>query len=132
MKSSYNGNPVPADGKAIGYSGGELQVPDTPIIPYIEGDGTGRDIWKASRRVFDAAVGAAYGDRRNIVWYEVLAGEKSFRQMNDWLPQDTIDAIKEFRVAIKGPLTTPVGGGIRSLNVALRQVLDLYICQRPV
>ena len=132
MQNSYNGIPVPANGARITCERGRFFVPDNPIIPYIEGDGTGRDIWKASRRVFDAAVGAAYGDRRGIVWYEVLAGEKSFRQMNDWLPQDTIEAIKEFRVAIKGPLTTPVGGGIRSLNVALRQVLDLYICQRPV
>src|SRR5436853_4471355 len=132
MKSSYNGNAVPSQGKPIGYSGGELQVPDTPIIPCIEGDGTGRDIWKASRRVFDASVEKAYGGRRRIVWYEVLAGEKAFRQTKSWLPEETLAAIREFRVAIKGPLTTPVGGGIRSLNVTLRQVLDLFACVRPV
>src|SRR6201993_2199453 len=132
MKSSYNGNPIPADGKAIGYSGGELQVPDTPIIPFIEGDGTGRDIWKASRRVFDAAVEHAYGGKRSVAWFEVFAGEKAFNTYKEWLPAETVDAIRDFRVAIKGPLTTPVGGGIRSLNVTLRQVLDLYACVRPV
>src|SRR5437773_7434616 len=132
MKSSYNGNPVPADGKAIGYSGGELQVPDTPIIPFIEGDGTGRDIWKASRRVFDAAVDQAFGGKRRVAWFEVFAGEKAFNAFREWLPNDTVDAIRDFRIAIKGPLTTPVGGGIRSLNVALRQILDLYSCERPV
>jgi isocitrate dehydrogenase len=132
MKSVYNGQAVPAEGKAIGYSGGELQVPDTPIIPFIEGDGTGRDIWKASRRVFDAAVEHAYGGKRKIAWYEVFAGEKAFNTYKEWLPDETVEAIRDFRVAIKGPLTTPVGGGIRSLNVALRQILDLYSCERPV
>jgi isocitrate dehydrogenase len=132
MKSSYNGLAIPADGAAIGYSGGELQVPDNPIIPFIEGDGTGRDIWKASRRVFDAAVEHAYGGKRRIAWYEVFAGEKAFNTFKEWLPNDTVEAIRDFRVSIKGPLTTPVGGGIRSLNVALRQILDLYSCERPV
>ncbi|HMD38652.1 MAG TPA: NADP-dependent isocitrate dehydrogenase [Candidatus Acidoferrum sp.] len=132
MKSSYNGQAVPAGGRAIGYSGGELQVPDTPIIPFIEGDGTGRDIWKASRRVFDAAVEHAYGGKRSVAWFEVFAGERAFNAFKEWLPNETVDAIRDFRVAIKGPLTTPVGGGIRSLNVALRQILDLYSCERPV
>jgi isocitrate dehydrogenase len=132
MKSSYNGKNIPSEGKSIGYSGGELQVPDTPIIPFIEGDGTGRDIWKASRRVFDAAVEQAYGGKRRVAWFEVFAGEKAFNAFKEWLPNDTVEAIRDFRVAIKGPLTTPVGGGIRSLNVALRQILDLYSCERPV
>jgi isocitrate dehydrogenase len=132
MKSSYNGQAVPVGGKGIGYSGGELQVPDTPIIPFIEGDGTGRDIWKASRRVFDAAAEHAYGGKRSVAWFEVFAGEKAFNTYKEWLPNETVDAIRDFRVAIKGPLTTPVGGGIRSLNVALRQILDLYSCERPV
>ncbi len=132
MKNSYNKQHVPAEGKAIGYNGGELQVPDTPIIPFIEGDGTGRDIWKASRRVFDAAVEHAYGGKRRVAWFEVFAGEKAFNAYKEWLPDETVDAIRDFRVAIKGPLTTPVGGGIRSLNVALRQILDLYSCERPV
>jgi isocitrate dehydrogenase len=132
MKASYNGVAVPPDGKAIGYSGGKFSVPDTPIIPFIEGDGTGRDIWKASRWVFDAAVQRAYGAKRRVAWLEVFAGEKAFNQFKDWLPADTVDAIRDCRVAIKGPLTTPVGGGIRSLNVALRQILDLYACVRPV
>jgi isocitrate dehydrogenase len=132
MKSSYNGKPIPGDGQAIGYSCGELRVPDTPIIPFIEGDGTGRDIWKAARRVFDAAVEQAYGGKRLVVWFEVFAGEKAFNAFKEWLPNDTVDAIRDFRIAIKGPLTTPVGGGIRSLNVTLRQVLDLYSCERPV
>jgi isocitrate dehydrogenase len=132
MKSSYNGQAIPVGGKAIGYSGGELKVPDTPIIPFIEGDGTGRDIWKASRRVFDAAVEHAYGGKRSVAWFEVFAGEKAFNTYKEWLPDETVDAIRDFRVAIKGPLTTPVGGGIRSLNVALRQLLDLYSCERPV
>jgi len=113
MKSSYNGNAIPAGGKTIGYSGGELQVPDTPIIPFIEGDGTGRDIWKASRRVFDAAVEQAYGGKRRVAWFEVFAGEKAFNTFKEWLPNDTVEAIRDFRIAIKGPLTTPVGGGIR-------------------
>ena len=123
MKNTYNGQAIPADGKAIGYSGGELQVPDNPIIPFIEGDGTGRDIWKASRRVFDAAVEHAYGGKRKIAWFEVFAGEKAFNAFKEWLPDETVDAIRDFRVAIKGPLTTPVGGGIRSLNVALTPAL---------
>ncbi len=132
MPSSYNGVPVPSNGAAIGYSVGRYQVPDNPIIPFIEGDGTGRDIWKASARVFDAAVQKAYAGKRRVVWYEVFAGEKAKHKFNNWLPDDTISAIREFRVAIKGPLTTPVGGGIRSLNVALRQIMDLYACIRPV
>jgi len=132
MKSSYSGIAVPADGSAIEYVGGEFQIPDRPIIPFIEGDGTGRDIWRASRRVFDAAVERAYGGRRKIVWLKIYAGEESYNLFKDWLPQDTVDAIRDFRVAIKGPLTTPVGGGIRSLNVTLRQLLDLYACVRPV
>ena len=131
-KSAYNGIAVPAEGKAIEFSGGKFQVPDKPILPFIEGDGTGRDIWKASRRVFDAAVEKAYGGKRQVAWLEVLAGEKAFNSLNEWLPQETVDAIRDFRVAIKGPLTTPVGGGIRSLNVALRQIMDLYECVRPV
>jgi len=132
MKSSYNGVPVPSQGKPIEYIDGKFRVPDNPIIPFIEGDGTGRDIWKASRRVFDAAVEKAFGGKKKIAWLEVLAGEKAFNQFQDWLPQDTVDAIRDFRVSIKGPLTTPVGGGIRSLNVTLRQILDLYACVRPV
>src|SRR2546425_1051749 len=132
MKQSYNGIPVPADGKPIEYAGGAFRVPDRPIIPFIEGDGTGRDIWRASRRVFDAAVERAYGAKRKVVWFEVFAGEKAFNHFRELLPQDTVEAFRDFRVAIKGPLTTPVGGGIRSLNVALRQILDLYACVRPV
>ena len=132
MAGSYNGVPVPKDGAAIGYSGGKYQVPDHPIIPFIEGDGTGRDIWKASSRVFDAAVQKAYNGKRKVAWYEVFAGEKAKDKFDNWLPDDTVEAIRTFRVAIKGPLTTPVGGGIRSLNVALRQILDLYSCIRPV
>ncbi len=132
MKSSYNGIPVPKDGKPITYADGELQVPDSPILPFIEGDGTGRDIWKASRRVFDAAVERAYSGKRRVAWFEVFAGEKAYNTFNEWLPEDTVEAIRDFRIAIKGPLTTPVGGGIRSLNVTLRQVLDLYACVRPV
>src|SRR5258708_12444296 len=132
MKSVYNGKEVGRDGTRIEYVGGELEVPDNPIILFIEGDGTGRDIWKASRRVFDAAVDHAYGGKRKVAWYEVFAGEKAFNAYKEWLPNDTVDAIRDFRVAIKGPLTTPVGGGIRSLNVALRQILDLYSCERPV
>jgi isocitrate dehydrogenase len=133
MKKSYNGVEVPAQGATIEYSGdGMFRVPDRPIIPFIEGDGTGRDIWKASRAVFDAAVEKAYGGKRKVEWLEIFAGEKAHRQFHEWLPQDSVDAIRDFRVAIKGPLTTPVGGGIRSLNVTLRQVLDLYSCVRPV
>jgi isocitrate dehydrogenase len=111
---------------------GRLSTPDRPVIPFIEGDGTGPDIWRASQRVFDAAVEKAYGGKRQIVWQEVLAGQKSFDKLGNWLPDDTLNAFRELRVGIKGPLTTPVGGGIRSLNVALRQVLDLYVCLRPV
>ena len=132
MKRLYNKVSVPSDGKPIEYIGGDFRVPERPIIPFIEGDGTGRDIWKASRRVFDAAVEGAYNGRRQVAWFEVFAGEKAFNQFQKWLPEDTIEAIRDFRVAIKGPLTTPVGGGIRSLNVALRQILDLYACVRPV
>src|SRR5437899_374048 len=132
MLSAYNQVPLPAGGAPITFEGGKLQVPDNPIIPYIEGDGTGRDIWAASVRVFDAAVERAYKGKRKIHWYEVLAGEKAFAKFGEWLPQGTVDAIRDLRVAIKGPLTTPIGGGIRSLNVTLRQVLDLYACVRPV
>jgi len=132
MKSSYNGVAVPSGGKAIDYANGKFIVPDNPIVPFIEGDGTGRDIWKASRLVFDAAVERAYGGKRRVVWYEVFAGEKAFNTFKEWLPDETVEAVRDFRVSIKGPLTTPVGGGIRSLNVALRQLLDLYACVRPV
>jgi isocitrate dehydrogenase len=133
MKSAYNGVAVPTNGKPIEYTAdGAFNVPDHPIIPFIEGDGTGRDIWKASRQVFDAAVAKSYRGKRKIEWLEIFAGEKAFKQFNNWLPEETVEAIRDFRVAIKGPLTTPVGGGIRSLNVTLRQVLDLYACVRPV
>ena len=129
---SFNNLPVPPEGKAIDYVNGKFVIPDTPVIPFIEGDGTGRDIWKASVRVFDAAVEKVFKGKRRIVWYEVFAGEKAYKQFNEWLPQGTLDAITKFRIAIKGPLTTPVGGGIRSLNVAMRQLLNLYACWRPV
>jgi len=119
-------------GESIQMQSGRLSVPDLPIIPFIEGDGTGPDIWQASRRVFDAAVAKAYGGNRQIAWREVLAGQKSFDKNGNWLPDETLEAFREFRVGIKGPLTTPVGGGIRSLNVALRQLLDLFVCLRPV
>src|SRR6201994_282267 len=132
MQTSYNGIAVPTDGEAIRYEDGQYQVPDNPIIPFIEGDGTGRDIWKASQRVFDAAVEKAYGGKKKIAWFEIFAGEKAFRQFNTWLPDESVNAARDLRVSIKGPLTTPVGGGIRSLNVALRQILDLYACVRPV
>lgn len=132
MPAQFNGVPVPTNGAKISYQNNSFVVPENPVIPYIEGDGTGRDIWRASQRVFDAAVAKSYSGTRRVVWYEVFAGEKAFRQFNNWLPGETVDAIREFRVAIKGPLTTPVGGGIRSLNVALRQILDLYSCVRPV
>jgi isocitrate dehydrogenase len=122
----------PSTGTAIARRNGKLVVPDDPIIPFIEGDGTGPDIWRASVRVLDAAVTKAYGGKRKIAWLEVYAGEKSFKQFNNWLPDDTVEAFREYYVGIKGPLTTPVGGGIRSLNVALRQLLDLYVCLRPV
>ena len=116
----------------IAISGGKLIVPNNPVLPFIEGDGTGPDIWRASVRVFDAAVEKAYGDSKKIEWLEVLAGEKAFNKVGSWLPDETLNAFKEYLVGIKGPLTTPIGGGIRSLNVALRQELDLYVCQRPV
>jgi isocitrate dehydrogenase len=132
MANSYNGVPVPANGSRITYSNGRYQVPNNPIIPFIEGDGTGRDIWKAASRVFDAAVEKAYQGKRRVVWYEIFAGEKAFAKFKTWLPDDSVEAVRDFRIAIKGPLTTPVGGGIRSLNVALRQILDLYGCVRPV
>jgi isocitrate dehydrogenase len=119
-------------GATITISDGKLNVPDQPIIPFIEGDGTGPDIWRASVRVFDAAVAKAYGSKRKIQWREVLAGQKSFDKLGTWLPDETVEAFKTYLVGIKGPLTTPVGGGIRSLNVALRQMLDLYVCLRPV
>ena len=123
---------VPAEGEKVSISGGELQVPDRPILPFIIGDGTGPDIWRASVRVLDAAVQHAYGEARKIAWMEVFAGQVAYDRFGEWLPQETIDAFKEFLVGIKGPLTTPVGGGIRSLNVALRKALDLYVCLRPV
>ncbi len=122
----------PVRGEQITMQGGKLHVPDEPIIPFIEGDGTGRDIWRAAVRVFDAAVEKAYGGKRRIAWFEVYAGEKAFNQFGAWLPNDTLTAMRKYLVGIKGPLTTPIGGGIRSLNVALRQELDLYVCLRPV
>lgn len=132
MQASYNGAALPKDGAPIQYSNGTYQVPDNPIIPYIEGDGTGRDIWRASQRVFDAAVEKAYGGKRAVKWFEIFAGEKAFARFQNWLPDETVQAARDLRVSIKGPLTTPVGGGIRSLNVTLRQTLDLYSCIRPV
>ncbi len=122
----------PSSGTPISRRSGQLVVPDDPIIPFIEGDGTGPDIWRASARVFDAAVAKAYASKRRLSWFEVLAGEKAKTLTGEWLPNDTLEAVKAYKVAIKGPLTTPVGGGIRSLNVTLRQVLDLYACIRPV
>jgi len=122
----------PADAQAIRFEDGHLLVPDRPVIPFIEGDGTGPDIWRASVRVLDAAVARAYGGKRSLGWMEVLAGEKSFQRLGTWLPEETVEACRRYLVSIKGPLTTPVGGGIRSLNVALRQMLDLYVCLRPV
>jgi isocitrate dehydrogenase len=122
----------PADAQAIRFENGHLVVPDRPVIPFIEGDGTGPDIWRASVRVLDAAVAKAYGGERSLGWMEVLAGEKSFQRLGTWLPEETVEACRRYLVSIKGPLTTPVGGGIRSLNVALRQMLDLYVCLRPV
>jgi len=123
---------APDDGAKITIQNGKLQVPDNPVIPFIEGDGTGPDIWRAGVRVFDAAVQKAYAGKRQIKWMEVYAGQKSFDQFDTWLPEETVEAFREYRVGIKGPLTTPIGGGIRSLNVALRQLLDLYVCLRPV
>jgi isocitrate dehydrogenase len=129
---AYTQVKVPAGGTKISIRDGKLQVPDHPIIPFVEGDGTGRDIWRASVRVFDAAVAKAYGGVRKIHWMEVYAGEKAFKMFKTWLPDETTEAFREFLVGIKGPLTTPIGGGIRSLNVTLRKLLDLYVCQRPV
>jgi isocitrate dehydrogenase len=123
---------TPPAGEKISIHSGKLTVPNNPVIPFIRGDGTGPDIWAASERVFDSAVQKAYGGQKKISWFEVFAGEESFKRFNNWLPDDTVDAFKEFLVGIKGPLTTPIGGGIRSLNVALRQMLDLYVCLRPV
>ncbi len=128
----YSTITVPAGDRIQSRPDGRLDVPSHPILPFIEGDGTGPDIWRASQAVFDAAVDKAYGGKRRIAWMEVYAGEKAFNRFKDWLPEDTVAAFKEFVVGIKGPLTTPIGGGIRSLNVALRQVLDLYVCLRPV
>jgi isocitrate dehydrogenase len=122
----------PAGGAKISITNGKLKVPENPVIPFIEGDGTGPDIWRASVRVFDAAVAKAYGGKRKIHWMEVFAGEKSYKQFGSWLPDATVQACRDYLVSIKGPLTTPIGGGIRSLNVALRQMLDLYVCLRPV
>jgi len=134
LARTFNDLTPPADGREITWHANEdrLEVPDRPIIPFIEGDGTGPDIWRATRRALDGAVEKVYRGSRSIAWFEVLAGEKAYNQKGEWLPEGTLDAIRHYRVAIKGPLTTPVGGGIRSLNVALRQVLDLYACVRPV
>ena len=135
---STNPNPtspkpvIPSSGQKISIANGKLNVPDRPIIPFIEGDGTGRDIWRSSVRVLDAAVAKAYGGKRKIEWVEIYAGEKSFKAFNNWLPDESVQACRDYLVSIKGPLTTPIGGGIRSLNVALRQLLDLYVCLRPV
>src|ERR1700723_2715374 len=123
---------APPEGAKITVQNGKLLVPDNPIVPFIEGDGTGRDIWRASVRVLDAAVAKAYGGKKKIAWLEVLASEKAFKETTNWLPDETVEAFRTYLVGIKGPLTTPVGGGIRSLNVALRQMLDLYVCLRPV
>jgi isocitrate dehydrogenase len=128
----YRNLTPPSQGETITIQNGKLKVPNNPIIPFIEGDGTGPDIWRASQAVLDAAVEKAYGRSRKIEWFEVYAGEKSFKKFNDWLPEDTLTALRHYLISIKGPLTTPVGGGIRSLNVALRQMLDLYVCLRPV
>jgi isocitrate dehydrogenase len=134
LSRTFNDMTPPADGRDITWHADQdrLEVPDRPIIPFIEGDGTGPDIWRATRHVLDGAVEKLYGGSRSIAWFEVLAGEKAYNKTGEWLPNDTLEAIRRYRVAIKGPLTTPVGGGIRSLNVALRQILDLYTCVRPV
>src|SRR5690348_8893888 len=133
MATPASPKPVPPQGgEKISIRNGKLVVPDQPVVPFIEGDGTGRDIWRASVRVMDAAVQKAYGGKRKVQWMEVYAGEKAFNAFKNWLPDETVEACREFLVSIKGPLTTPVGGGIRSLNVALRQLLDLYVCLRPV
>src|SRR2546430_2178457 len=123
---------IPSDGQQITHKNGRFEVPDRPILPFIEGDGTGPDIWRASQKVLDAAVAKAYGGKRKIAWAEVYAGEKAKNLFDNWLPDETVDAFRKYLVGIKGPLTTPVGGGIRSLNVALRQMLDLFVCLRPV
>jgi isocitrate dehydrogenase len=123
---------VPQGGEKISLLNGIINVPDQPIIPFVEGDSTGRDIWRASVRVFDSAVHKAYGGVRKMHWMEVYAGEKAFSNFGSWLPEETVQAFQEYLVGIKGPLTTPIGGGIRSLNVALRKALDLYVCQRPI
>ena len=125
MSQTVNGTPIT-------YRDGKYVVPGDPIIPFIEGDGTGRDIWRASKKVFDAAVAKVSGGKRRVAWVEMLAGEKAFKETGSWLPEATLETVKQYRVGIKGPLTTPIGGGIRSLNVALRQLLDLYACVRPV
>ena len=130
--ASYQKISPPKTGEKIRVTDKTLSVPDHPIIPFIEGDGTGPDIWAASVRVFDAAVQKAFGGKKKIVWFEVFAGEKAKNKYNDWLPEDTLTAIREYGIAIKGPLTTPIGGGMRSLNVAMRQIFDLYACVRPV
>ena len=132
--ASYAKLTPPQGGERITVAGGVLTVPDRPIIPFIEGDGTGPDIWAAAQRVIDAAVAKAYGGKKKIVWFEVYAGDKANALYGEgtWLPEDTLTAIREYVVAIKGPLTTPIGGGIRSINVTLRQLLDLYVCLRPV
>ncbi|MBC7385783.1 MAG: NADP-dependent isocitrate dehydrogenase [Cryobacterium sp.] len=132
MSNPYKNLTAPTHGERITITNGKLTVPNHPVIPFIEGDGTGPDIWASSKMVFDAAVEKAYGGKRKIEWFEVYAGEKAFTKYQDWLPEDTLTALKHYLVGIKGPLTTPIGGGIRSLNVALRQMLDLYVCLRPV
>ena len=124
--------PAPPSGDRVTIEDGKLNVPAKPVIPFVEGDGIGPDIWSATRRVLDAAVEKSYGGDKGIIWYEIFAGEKAHNMFGEWLPEATVDAVRNFRVAIKGPLTTPVGGGIRSLNVALRHLLDLYACVRPV
>ena len=132
MSTSFRKVSPPSDGQEIQWQDGNLVVPDRPIVPYIEGDGIGPDIWRATQFVLDSAVEKTYGGSKSIAWMEIFAGEKAKEHYDEWLPQDTVDAMRHFRVAIKGPLTTPVGGGFRSLNVTLRQTLDLYACVRPV
>ncbi len=129
---SYQTINIPKTGEKISMVGGKLSVPDHPILPFVEGDGSGRDIWRASQGVIDAAVRQAYGDKQKIEWMEVFAGEKAYNKFGSWLPDETLQAFEEFRVGIKGPLTTPINGSIRSLNVAIRKALDLFVCQRPV
>ena len=131
MKPSYNGRAIPSDGQAIQFVGGKFVIPDRPIIPFIEGDGTGRDIWKASQRVFDAAVELVYGGKRKIAWFEVFAGEKAFNEFKQWLPDETVEAVRDFRISIKGPLTTPVGGGFaRSTSRCGRSSISTPACAR--